>query len=83
MDQLHGAHGNDHAANAPAQTEDLTEHHAAQFNEMKNTTDANGGQGARDPQAPMVTTGPSAMLPRTREGDKEGDSLRTLRRRRR
>src|SRR5216683_2429915 len=45
MDQLHRAHDNGRAANAPAQTRNLTEHRAAQINDRKNTTDASGEQG--------------------------------------
>ena len=42
MDQLHGAHDNGRAANAPVQTRNLTEHRAAQIHDVKNTTDAVG-----------------------------------------
>ena len=34
MDQLHGAHDNGRAANAPAQTSDLTEHRASQIKQL-------------------------------------------------
>ena len=54
MDQLHRARDNGRSANAPAQTRNLTEHRAAQINDVKNTTDAVGGQGARNTQGVAV-----------------------------
>ena len=48
MDQLHWAHDNGRAANAPAQTRNLTEHRAAQISYVKNTTDAVGEQGPEE-----------------------------------
>lgn len=56
MDQLHGAHDNDRAANSPAQSRDLTEDQAAQINDVKNTTHADDGQGTRGTQGAKETT---------------------------
>jgi hypothetical protein len=39
MDQLHGAHDNGRAVNAPAQTRDLTEHRAAQIKQRQKQYD--------------------------------------------
>lgn len=55
MDQLHGAHDNDRAANSPAQARDITEDQAAQINDEKNTTHADGGQGTSDTQGAKET----------------------------
>jgi hypothetical protein len=87
MDQLHGAHDNGRAANAPAQTRDLTEHRAAQINDRKNTTEAINGQGARGTQGPAVfesgkETGKETVSKitgdRDDEGHHSGGSLQTL-----
>jgi hypothetical protein len=92
MDQLHGTHDNGRAAKAPAQTRDLTEQQAAQSNDVKNTTRANGRQGVGGTQGSAVfevTAGNRNSQSRgrcchgEREGDNEGDGLRTPRQRRR
>ena len=92
MDQLHRAHDNGRAANAPAQTRDLTEHRAAQFNDRKNMNNAIGEQEAREYTGTGGIRGESGSRSnqvrvcccrRAREGDREGDSFRVLKQKRR
>jgi hypothetical protein len=71
MDQLRGAHDNGRAANAPAQTRNLTEHRAARINYAQNTIEAVGGQGPEerrvggipDHARQVQRSGPRAPLP--------------------
>jgi hypothetical protein len=67
MDQLHGAHDNGRAANAPAQTRDFTEHRTAQINHRKNTAGAVGDKG-------QGNVGPTAFETMLQQSEPEGPS---------